>query len=265
MASFLWLMLFWAKLEADGSRGEARCEPAAPPRPCAPAAAGSPRSRWRDASPAPRCRPPCGSSRTHTAATAARAAGTLRAATPGVGRAAGAPRGPCCRPGEQPRGSRPSLGTGQRPRSDGSARGGGLTFRSAGNSSFFTSPVAAAMLPAPENAASPSWDACSFAFSATARAGGARQCPPVPGRGTQPHLRAPDHPGGSGGESLGRIGPSPRPTRVLGRGPGLCPAAGQGAPAAPQILPCQPRYIRGFSPVTSAPQLASDLVSATTV
>lgn len=53
-----------------------------------------------------------------------------------------------------------------------------LTFRSAGNSSFFTSPVAAAMLPAPEKAASPSWDACSFAFSATARAGGAHQCPP---------------------------------------------------------------------------------------
>lgn len=53
---------------------------------------------------------------------------------------------------------------------------GRITFRSAGNSSFFTSPVAAAMLPAPENAASPSWDACSFAFSATAGAGGARQC-----------------------------------------------------------------------------------------
>lgn len=60
---------------------------------------------------------------------------------------------------------------------------GGITFRSAGNSSFFTSPVAAAMLPAPENAASPSWDACSFAFSATAGAGGARQCPPSQGEG----------------------------------------------------------------------------------
>lgn len=72
-----------------------------------------------------------------------------------------------------------------------------LTFRSAGNSSFFTSPVAAAMLPAPVNAASPSWDACSFAFSATARARSAHQCPPHAKRGAQLWFHDLHHTGGS--------------------------------------------------------------------
>lgn len=48
--------------------------------------------------------------------------------------------------------------------------GGPLTFRSVGNSSLFTRPVAAAMFPAPENTAPPRCDACSLVFSAT-RAG----------------------------------------------------------------------------------------------
>lgn len=47
-----------------------------------------------------------------------------------------------------------------------------LTFRSVGNSSFFTRPVAAAMFPAPENTAPPRCDACSLVFSATGAARG---------------------------------------------------------------------------------------------
>lgn len=123
--------------------------------------------------------------------------------------------------------------------------GAGLTLRSAGNSSFFTSPVAAAMLPAPEKAASPSWDACSFAFSATARAGGSASVPPLPAQGGRR-------------EALGRIRPSPPacPGAGEGRGPGRRSAAGHGARAAPQILCCGPCYIRGFSRVTSAPSIS---------
>lgn len=120
---------------------------------------------------------------------------------------------------------------------------GRITFRSAGNSSFFTSPVAAAMLPAPENAASPSWDACSFAFSATAGAGGARQC-----------LASQRE--GSGGltalQAQERAPTPPPPLRARGRGS----AAGHGVRAEPQILCCGPRYVSGFSRVTSAPRLA---------
>lgn len=246
--------------------GAVRCEPAAPPHPSAPAAVRSPRSRWSDAPPAPRRRPPCRIPRTHTSAAAAHAAGTLGAATPACpghrqsrwGPSGslpwgwGATEGLSAKPGDVP--ASPWAWQWQ----------GGLTFRSAGNSSFFTSPVAAAMLPAPENAASPSWDACSFAFSATARAGGAHQCPPVPGRGAQLWLRAP-HCSGGGWWGVAGQDQAPPPAQALGRGGGWDAALqlGRECEQPPQILlRCGPCYVRGFSRVTSAPQLASDLVSA---
>lgn len=144
-----------------------------------------------------------------------------------------------------------------------------LTFRSAGNSSFFTSPVAAAMLPAPEKAASPSWDACSFAFSATARAGGAHQCPPPCQKGCPAMVLCPAPPReGAGGEMLGRIRLLPLPCPGgEGRGGGHDTALqlDKECEQPPQILGCRPCYIRGFSRVTSAPQLASDLVSVATL
>lgn len=142
---------------------------------------------------------------------------------------------------------------------------GTLTFRSAGNSSFFTSPVAAAMLPAPENAASPSWDACSFAFSATARAGGAHQCPPCQ-KGYPAVASCPAPPTGGAGREMLAGSSSSQFLALVGRGGGHGTALqlGKECEQPPQILVCQPCYIRGFSRVTSAPQLASDLVSVAT-
>lgn len=50
---------------------------------------------------------------------------------------------------------------------------------------------------------------------------------------------------------------------LVGRGGGCDTALqlGKECEQPPQILGCWPCYIRGFSRVTSAPQLASDLVS----
>lgn len=85
VASFLQLLLFWAKLEARGARR--------PSRPSAPAAVRSPRGatrRCRPAGPAP----PCGDPRTHTSAAAAHAAatrGTLRPSPRPRGRSDGDP------------------------------------------------------------------------------------------------------------------------------------------------------------------------------
>lgn len=162
------------------------------------------------------------------------------------GEALGVPPHPSCGAGDGP-GGLPTVPGGRGSPGAGRAvpEGAGLTLRSAGNSSFFTSPVAAAMLPAPEKAASPSWDACSFAFSATARAGGSASVPPLPAQGGRR-------------EALGRIRPSPPacPGAGEGRGPGRRSAAGHGAQAAPQILCYGPCYIRGFSRVTSAPSIS---------
>lgn len=91
--------------------------------------------------------------------------------------------------------------------------------------------------------------------------------PSVPGSGAQPRFYAPYHPGGADGEALGRIRPSPALCPGAGRGGGrdaalqLCGECEQ----PPQILRCGPCYIRGLSRVTSAPQLASDLVSVATL
>lgn len=180
----------------------------------------------------PRRRPPCQAPSTHTSADTAHEAAHAEAAMPacpGHEETTWAPswsllwdwataKGLSAKSGAVPASPRAwqCLGT--------------LTFRSAGNSSFFTSPVAAAMLPAPENAASPSWDACSFAFSATARAGGAHQCPSpvpkgVPSCGFMPCTTR----GGAGGEMLGRIRLFPLPCPGgEGRGPRHSSAAGQG-------------------------------------
>lgn len=265
-------MLFWAKLEASGSSGrrDAKSPPPLPaprsrscqvtslPAPAPPQR--RPRAARRHAGPHARtrpwrthpsrwgqwhlCPPPPRQPQARSAVDPpARRWGCHRIHPAGLGMAGGAPRW--------------AGGRGSPAAATAVPEGGGLTLRSAGNSSFFTSPVAAAMLPAPEKAASPSWDACSFAFSATARGGGARQCPPCAGRGAWLRRR----------EALGRIRPFPPacPGAGEGRGPGRRSAAGHGARAAPQILCCGPCYIRGFSRVTSAPQLAPDLVSRATV
>ena len=192
-----------------------------------------------EAAGAMRRRPPCSSPRTHTSAASAHAAGTRGAVEPARGnwgpsgslpRSWGAAEGLPTKPGEAPA----SPQAWQRP--------GGLTFRSAGNSSFFTSPVAAAMLPAPENAASPSWDACSLAFSATARAGGGHQCPPPHAREGCPAVAPCPTPHGAvlvGGLWAGS-GPPRLPARVLGRGGGRDAALqlGRECEQPPQILRC---------------------------
>lgn len=266
VASFLQLMLFRAKLEASGSSGrrdEKKKQPCHPSRPRAPAAVSSPRrAPQRCAMPAPR-RHAGPHARTRSRRTQPPRWGRWgrwhlcvcvppSLPAPGAlscgpsGEALGVPRHPSCGAGDGP-GGLPTVPGGRGSPGAGRAvpEGAGLTLRSAGNSSFFTSPVAAAMLPAPEKAASPSWDACSFAFSATARAGGSASVPPLPAQGGRR-------------EALGRIRPSPPacPGAGEGRGPGRRSAAGHGARAAPQILCYGPCYIRGFSRVTSAPSIS---------
>lgn len=98
-----------------------------------------------------------------------------------------------------------------------------------------------------------------------------RGCPSVPPRakrGAQLWLHALHHPRGAGGEMLGRFRLFPLP-RHGGEGRGgrhdTALQLGKECEQPPQILGCWPCYIRGFSRVTSAPQLASDLVSVATL
>lgn len=102
--------------------GVARCEPAAPPCPSAPAAVRSPRSAG-----AMRRRPPAASrhagARTHTRPQPARSGQRCLPAL-GTGSAAGDPRGPSCGAREQPGRSPPSLGTCQLPCGHGRGQGG---------------------------------------------------------------------------------------------------------------------------------------------
>lgn len=104
-------------------------------------------------------------------------------------------------------------------------------------------------------------------FLSHCKSRGCPSVPPVPGRGAQPRRHTPHHPGGLLGSRWAGSGPPWCPAGALGRGGGQDAALqlGRECEQPLQILRCGPCYVRGFSRVTSTPQLASDLVSTATL
>lgn len=255
-------MLFWAKLEAKGSWGR-RAGTRCPSHSCQ--VTSQPLER-RAAGPGPgRHGRPRARTRPQTPRTRPSMPGVTMPPALGMGTPPGHPRGPCFGTEEQPRGSSPNLGMCQPRHGHGDAVG----FSPSGPQGTPPSsparwpprccqhrrrPLRPAGTPAPlpsqplqEPGAPISVSPCQKGCPAMA------SCP-------APHR----------GELAGRCWAGSGSSHFLalvGRGGGHDTALqlGKECEQPLQILGCWPCYIRGFSRVTSAPQLASDLVSVATL